>query len=150
MKKKFYHYTPQIRLKEIIQSGEIKLASKSVYSKKEKPVAWVSTNDFWEKTATKMIMENGRPKLLTFQEQLEKLGCARIEVIGTHLMTWAKLKHKANMDVFASQKFEEAGIKSGANPSEWYGSLESIKKSNWIKAEIYTHGKWVLFENFDL
>ena len=79
--KRYFHYTPTQRIEEIINSGQIKLATKSVYAKKEKAVAWVSTNEKWEHTATK-IVENkyGQIKQMTFEEQLNNYGCARIEV----------------------------------------------------------------------
>ena len=147
---RYFHYTPEIRLEEIIKSGEIKLASKSVYSKKEKPVAWVSTNSHWENTATKMVGSIfGKPKQLTFEEQVKKLGCARIEVKSTGLMSWAKLKHKAKMDLRAVKGFETVGIQKGANPIEWFGSLSPIKRERWIKVEVYKNKKWQEYENYN-
>ncbi|EDP96746.1 hypothetical protein U8527_00385 [Kordia algicida OT-1] len=144
---KFYHYTPTIRLKEIIESKEIKLATQSVFNKKEKPVAWVSTNPNWENTATKMVSTIfGKPRQLTFEEQAENLGCARIEVKSTGLMTWAKLKHKANMDLKAARAFEFTGKQKKANPNEWFGSLTPIKNDRWIKIEVFENGKWQEFK----
>ncbi|PTT22850.1 hypothetical protein DBR28_19420 [Chryseobacterium sp. HMWF028] len=146
--KKFYHYTPEFKLQTIIDSGEIKLATKSVGHKKEKPVAWVSSNEFWEHTATKMAFIDGNIKQLTFEEQLRDIGCARIEVCSTGIMSWAKLIHKAKMNPFIASIMEEKGIQMGGKPSEWYGSLNAIKKKNWSRAEVFRNGEWVLFESF--
>ena len=46
MEKSYFHYTPEIRLNEIIESGKIKLANTSVF-KREKACAWISTNPNW-------------------------------------------------------------------------------------------------------
>lgn len=150
MEKRYFHYTPTIRLEEIIKSKEIRLATNSVYSKKEKPVAWVSTNPEWENTATKTVASFfGKPRQLTFEEQLKEIGCARIEVKGVDLMTWAKLKHKAKMDLRAASAFEFTGKMKGANPNEWYGSLSPIKIDKWKRIEVYKNGKWELYKNFE-
>jgi hypothetical protein len=144
----FYHYTVETRLDEIIESGEIKLATKSVYNKKEKSVAWVSSNEHWENTATKIAGTEFGPRALTFEEQVSEFGCARIKVKNIGLMTWAKLKHKASMNLDIALLLEKVGIEKGAQPSEWFGSLFPIKKSHWIKAEVYRDGKWVVYEDF--
>lgn len=149
MKKKYFHYTTEGRIDEIINSGEIKLATNSVFSKKEKAVAWVSTNLKWENTASKIISDrSGNLIHLTFEKQIEVLGCGRIEVQEIGLMSWAKLKHEANMDFKAAQGFEKTGLLQGANSNEWYGSLTPIRKSRWIKAEVFKDGEWKLYEDF--
>ncbi|AJW63675.1 hypothetical protein VO54_02203 [Elizabethkingia miricola] len=146
--KRFFHYTLESRLQTIIDSGEINLATKSTYLKKEKPVAWVSTNAIWENTATKMKAINGKPVMMSFDEQVKEFGCARIEVKDIGLMTWAKLKYKAKMDFNIADRMEAVGISKGSRPSEWHGSLTTIKKKNWIRAEVFKDGEWVLYEEF--
>lgn len=148
--KNFYHYTPEFRLQTIIDSGEIKLATKSVGHKNEKPVAWVSSNEVWEHTATKMIIVDGKIKQLTFEEQLKDVGCARIEVNNTGIMSWTKLIHKAKMNPLIASRMVEKGIEMGGRPSEWHGSLNTIKKKNWIRAEVFRNGKWILIEDFQI
>lgn len=146
--KRYFHYTPTVRIEEIIKSGQINLASKSVYAKKEKAVAWVSSNEEWENTASKIIFNAfGHSKHMTFEEQLEHLGCARIEVKPNGLMTWGKLKHKARMDLTMAITMEEVGIKQGASPSEWFGKLTPIYKSQWLKVEEFIDGKWVEYKS---
>ncbi|MNQ79866.1 hypothetical protein D3C85_948240 [compost metagenome] len=67
MDKNYYHYTPEIRLSSIIDSGLIKLGTESVYASKEKACAWVSTNPTWEPTATKLALDqSGNLIRLTF------------------------------------------------------------------------------------
>ncbi|WP_282055682.1 hypothetical protein [Maribacter luteus] len=143
--KKFYHYTHSKALSDILDSGYIKLATASVYGKKEKAVAWVSTNEHWEHTATKMVVDkNGmNPVSLTFEQQLQTFGCTRIQVKNKGLQTWAKLKHTARMDLNTAALMEVSGIKNGGHPSEWFGSLKPIRKEDWLGIEIFENGEWV-------
>lgn len=152
METNYYHYTPEFRLEEIIETGFIKLATASVQDKKrEKPCAWVSTNPHWENTATKLAVdEDGNKILLTFKEQLEEFGCGRIQVkpfVG--LTNWGKLKYIAKMNLQYAKSMEQVGFDRGANPKEWFGSLKPITRENWIKAEVYKDGKWVEYKIFN-
>ncbi|SHK54342.1 hypothetical protein [Chryseobacterium polytrichastri] len=147
--KKFFHYTTELKLQEIIDSGVIKLATKSTFHKKEKPVAWVSINPIWENTATKMTVKDGIIQNMTFQEQLEQLGCARIQVENVGFEGWRKLKHTAKMNMDIASRMELVGAKCGASSGEWFGLLFPIKKQYWIKAEVFRNDEWVLYENFE-
>ncbi|MFV5699317.1 hypothetical protein ACM55H_13200 [Flavobacterium sp. ZT3R17] len=143
-KPQYFHYTPEYRIKEIIESGEIKLAEPSVKAPNEKACAWVSTNPFWEHTATKgKANDKGDYQHLTFQEHKDWLGCARIEVKAVGLNAWSKVKHLANMDLTFAKQMEVTGVHMGGNPLEWYGSLKPIKKENWIKIEVLKEGQWI-------
>jgi hypothetical protein len=150
MAKRYFHYTVETRLEDIINSEKIKLATASVYAKKEKAVAWVSSNENWEPTATKMVADNfGNPKKLTFEEQVEHFGCARIEVEAKGLAKWSKLRHAAKMDSKMANTMENTGIKQGGRPSEWFGSLYPITINRWIRAEVYKDGEWVEYAIFE-
>ena len=146
---KYYHYTPEVKLEEIIESGKIKLATAFKMNKKEKSCAWVSTNENWENTATKMIQyQDGSIKQLIFEEQLKRCGCARIEVESTGLYPWGKLKHVAKIDRQSSLEMEATGISCGARPKEWFGSLYPITNDRWIKAEVFKNGEWTVYKEF--
>jgi hypothetical protein len=147
---KLYHYTPEFRLEEIIESGEIRLATESVVDlKREKACAWASSNPHWEETATKLFVKDGITTQLTFKEQLANFGCGRIEVKSVGFTTWGKLKYLAKMNLIAAKTMEETGIKRGGNPKEWFGSLEPIKSDKWIKAEVYKNGEWIEYKSFN-
>lgn len=116
--KYYYHYTTLKGLIGILETGEIKLAIESITHKKEKPVVWISTNDFWEPTATKVVRSlKGRIIKLTFEEQALNYGCARIQVMPDKLMTWGKLKHVARMYLTNAFLMEQV---QGAEPKNWY------------------------------
>lgn len=148
---KFYHYTPENRLPEFLASQVINLAFKSVNSNTEKAVAWVSTNPDWENTATKNIADGtGKIRSLTFQEQIDFCGCARIQIKPTYkLHEWKKITKLANIQFNVANQLEILGRKMGGKPKEWYGSLKPIPMDEWVNIEIYQNGNWVELMNFE-
>jgi hypothetical protein len=148
MDKKYFHYTTELRLIEIIESGKIMLATAGI-EKREKPCAWVSTNPYWEHSATKSHLINGIFKSLTFEEQLNIDGCARIEVKPIGLYKWGKLIHKIRMEKNIALALEEAGLEMGGQPLDWHGSLYPIGIDRWIKAEIYRNSQWIDYKIFN-
>ena len=142
---KFYHYTTENRLPELLNSQVIKLAWTSVNCKTEKAVAWVSTNPDWENTATKMARDsNGGIRNLKFEEQVDFFGCARIQIKPTYkLYEWNKITKLANIQSYVVNQLEVLGRKMGGNPKEWYGSLKPIPIDAWVKIEIFQDGNWV-------
>lgn len=148
---KYYHYTPEFRLPEFFNTQVIKLATASVSSKNEKAVAWVSTNPHWENTATKDRYDlNGNRVHLTFEQQVESFGCARIEVKPTFkLYNWNHITKLAKTPKGIVKNLETVGIRRGAKPSEWYGSLKPIPMEQWIRIEQFIDGKWFEVYNFE-
>lgn len=142
--KRFFHYTTELKLEEIIRSEKILLAQKSISHKNEKPCAWVSTNINWEPTATKLVSNLfGEIRKMTFEEQLKNFGCARIEVQFKGLIPWNQIKKIACMDLNIARRMENAGLELGANPNDWFGSLSPIDMNRWITAEVFRDDKWV-------
>ncbi len=140
---KFYHYTHYQHLASILDSGYIKLATTSKFHNKEKAVAWISTNPHWENTATKMLCNNqGQRKIMSFEEQLSNVGCARIQVREEGLFDWPELIKRTKKRPKDVQELEEVGIERGADPSEWHGSLKPITRKDWLSVEIYKNGGW--------
>tara|TARA_B100001245_G_C22890597_1_gene428873 strand:+ start:871 stop:1128 length:258 start_codon:yes stop_codon:yes gene_type:complete len=64
---KLYHYTNGTKLSSIAKDGVI-LSSPKKSKLKEKPIAWLSTNSHFEKTANKIIMQGGESKLCNMEE----------------------------------------------------------------------------------
>lgn len=150
MEKKYYHYTPHERLEQIIESGQINLATASVGHSKEKACAWVSTNELWERTASKLIVSpDGNYRMLSFREQHELIGCARIQVEPRGLFSWKTLIKLANMNKQIAKNMELTGMECGARVSQWFGSLRPIPIDNWICAEVFDGEKWVEYDRFE-
>ncbi|MFG4004614.1 hypothetical protein [Flavobacterium aquidurense] len=95
-----------------------------------------------------MINTNKGKIQLTFDEQVEYFGCARIQVKPDNLIAWKILKHQAKIERNMSAALVKSGKDRGVNPEEWYGSLSSIKIDKWIQIEEYKDSKWVLFQKF--
>lgn len=150
IQKKFYHYTREDYIPAIINSEVIKF-EKYRFSESEKPIAWVSSNPIWENTATKCYsLPNGKLKSLTFDEQVEISGCARIQIKPTFkLHNWSTISKLANMRKEHAKALEVAGKKMGGNPNEWFGSLVPIPIDEWLRIEIYQDGKWIEIINFE-
>lgn len=148
--KRYFHYTTETRLEEIIQSEIISLATVGIDNKKEKPCAWVSSNPKWENTATKMAQNQfGEVIQLSFEEQLNIFGCARIEVEPTGLLPWKTIRKISNMKSKVADRMEVQGIQKGGSPSEWFGSFLPIDINRWIRAEVYKDGEWVEYDVFE-
>jgi len=146
---KYYHYTTRVQLEQIMESEVIKLATAGL-PKSEKAIAWVSSNQHWEQTASKGMTDfKGNNRWLTFEEQLDNFGCARIQIEPDCLIPWRKLKHLSKMHPLLANSLEDIGYEKGANPSDWYGSLSPIGINDWIKAEVYKNGEWVEYEVFE-
>ena len=76
---KIFHYTTGTRLRSIVNSGAIKPTTAKI-EPHEKPVAWFSTQDQWEPTATKVPIPGMAGQIATAQAQG---GLVRITVPGT-------------------------------------------------------------------
>ena len=147
---KYYHYTTVPYLQTILKDGKIKLARSK--GKGIKDIAWVSTNPLMEKTALKAaITPTGKLEIITLEEQHEICGVARFEIDPKVLIKWSVLKHKAGYHKFhkktgknMSQSLEKA-TRYGANPNEWYGSLNPITEKHFLNVEIYNGKEWVNF-----
>ena len=74
-----YHYTTGMKLRSIINSGCIKPTTAKI-EPNEKPVAWFSTQDQWEPTATKVPIPGMAGQIKTAKSQS---GLVRITVPGT-------------------------------------------------------------------
>ncbi|AOW10531.1 hypothetical protein [Flavobacterium gilvum] len=150
VKNRFFHYTREDLIPTIINSQVIKF-EKYQYDESEKPIAWASSNPNWENTATKSIcLSDGILESLTFAEQVDCCGCARIQIKPTFkLHNWKIIARLANMQKEYIKPFENAGKKMGGNPNEWFGSLVPIPIDEWMRIEIYQNGKWIIIINFE-
>jgi hypothetical protein len=148
--KRYFHYTTETRLEEIIESEIISLATVGIDNKKERPCAWVSSNPKWEATATKKIRnQQGEITQMTFEEQLMNVGCARIEVEAKGLFPWKTIRKISNMKPKVADTMESYGIQIGGSPSEWFGSFSPIDINRWIRAEVFRDGEWVEYDVFE-
>ena len=139
---KLWHYTAELRINEIIESGVIKLATKYL-EKRERPAVWLSSNPVWENTATKMVNDGFNLRQLSLEEMKIHFGLARIEVIPKDsYITWGKYKYDSGISARFYGMLESEGLRKQANPKEWYASFEPILKHEWLSIEIWKNNKW--------
>lgn len=106
---------------------------------------WFSTNQEWDPTANKgVINEKGEIKSLSMlQTGCRCKGLYRFGVRATPpIYHWDYLKNEIGLNIYKHLK--ESGIKQGANPNQWYASLEPIplEKVERIERYVLETGEW--------
>jgi hypothetical protein len=122
-----WHYTTGENFIQIVEVGFLD-PNKTVTLPGERPILWFSSEPFWEPTANKALSLDGAVKTLSMDETREHGGgLVRFGVRASVLIRWPKLGRKAGMPPQTVRSLELVGIKQGAKPSNWYGSLKRIK-----------------------
>lgn len=149
---RLWHYTTEERLESIIQSEQINTTTNNVTHKKEQATSWVSSNPFWENTATKLLTDgSGYFEKMTREEQLERFGLARIEVNPKFgFYPWKTYRKLAKVEKKLADGMELSGIQNGAKIREWFCSFKPIPIDYWIRAEIFKDGEWVEYDVFEI
>ena len=118
-----WHYTTGERLRSIINSGAI-IPTTAKVPPHEKPVAWFSTSDVWEPTATKVPIPGKLGQLMTAQAQG---GLARITVPAS-----AAPHRIHDLSRLAGTTPEDwlglvlAGLELGSDPTTWRFTLAPV------------------------
>ena len=111
-----FHYTTGLKLHSIINSGCIKPTTAKI-EPHEKPVAWFSTQDQWEPTATKVSIPGVQGQIMTAQAQA---GLVRITVPGTCApYVFPQLPLIAGTSPQACIGLLLAGLELGSEPNTW-------------------------------
>lgn len=144
-----YHYTTGLKLKQIINSGAIKPSTAHI-EPNEKPVAWFSTQDQWEPTATKVPIPGKQGQLLTAQAQS---GLVRITVPGTcapyvfpQLPLIAGTKPSVCIGLLLS------GLELGSDPGTWRFTPTPVPSALFREVEFYDFGndRWLAVDLTEL
>ena len=111
-----YHYTTGLKLRSIINSGAIKPTTAKIESH-EKPVAWFSTQDQCEPTATKVPIPGMQGQIETAKAQG---GLVRITVPGTYApYIFPQLPLIAATKPSVCIGLLLAGLELGSDPDTW-------------------------------
>jgi hypothetical protein len=122
----------------------IKLATAGVDFRSERQIAWVSSNQQWGNSATKLAKcEKGIVHKLTFKEQAQHFGCARIQINTECLQDWNSLKKSAKIKSNVIKLMQSEGRKMGSNPVQLFGSMNPISDDHWVRVEVYRNGQWI-------
>lgn len=141
---KLWHYTIWNYLPSILESG-IKVATANVPTN-EKPVVWLSKNQFWEETANKSYKNNGKI-YKGDMEDTRKLGGGLVRINVSRKIspiTWNEFVEKKHIQKRHAWLLINAAKKDGANPDDWYVSFEGVETEDFLCIEyLNDENEWV-------
>ena len=145
-----YHYTSEIHLKKILETGELKTSEYERKNKIKPPALWLSLNPVWENTATKLVKTKSGVRQLTKEEQNNLFGLIRfvLKFDEGKLCSWAKYRHVSNTPINVYLQMERAGVKKGANPKEWYACFKNIPLKHCIYCQKWSGREWETIIDF--
>ena len=144
-----YHYTTGLKLKQIINSGHIRPSTAHV-PPHEKPVAWFSTQERWEATATKCSIHGKLGQLITAKSQS---GLVRITVPGTCApYVFPQLPLIAGTKPSVCIGLLIAGLELGSYPDTWRFTLRPVPTALFREVEFFdfAHERWVAVDMAEL
>jgi hypothetical protein len=131
---KIFHYTTGLKLKHIINSGCIRPTTAKI-EPHEKPVAWFSTQDQWEPTATKVPIPGMAGQIETARAQG---GLVRITVPGTCApYIFPQLPLVAGTSPQACIGLLLAGLELGSDPDTWRFTPTAVPTAMFREVEFY-------------
>ena len=144
-----YHYTTGLKLKQIINSGHIRPSTAHV-PPHEKPVAWFSTQELWEPTATKVPAPGMQGQIETAKAQG---GLVRITVPGLCApYVFPQLPLIAGTKPSVCIGLLIAGLELGSDPDSWRFSTTSVPTALFREVEFFdfAHDSWVAVDMAEL
>jgi hypothetical protein len=129
-----FHYTTGQKLRSIINSGHIRPTTARIETH-ENPVAWFSTQDQWEPTATKVPIPGMAGQIATAQAQG---GLVRITVPGTcapYIFPQLPLIAGTKPSVFIGLLL--AGLELGSDPGTWRFTPTPVPTALFREVEFY-------------
>ena len=143
---KAYHYTIEMCVASILQSGYLEPAKAGV-PHREKLVVWFSTHPMHEPTANKANLDDsGGVRRCTDAEMLD-LGLVRFTSHTDALIPWAQLKRRARISIKSQKQLISSARRQGANHMRWYGHIGQLSIAE-LTLERYdaTEKRWVIVE----
>ncbi len=144
-----FHYTTGLKLLSIINSGAIKPTMAKIDSH-ETPVAWFSTQEQWEPTATKVPISGMQGQIETAKAQG---GLVRITVPGTSApYIFQQLPLIAGTKPSVCIGLLIAGLELGSDPDTWRFTPTPIPSALFREVEFYdfAHDRWVAVDMAEL
>jgi hypothetical protein len=144
-----FHYTTGLKLKQIINSGCIRPTTAKI-EPHEKPVAWFSTQDQWEPTATKVPIPGMQGQIETARAQG---GLVRITVPGTCApYVFPQLPLIAGTKPSVCIGLLLAGLELGSDPGTWRFTPEPVQTALFREVEFYdfANDRWLAVDLAEL
>ena len=144
-----YHYSTGLKLKQIINSGHIRPSTAHV-PLNEKPVAWFSTQEQWEPTATKVPVPGMQGQIETAKAQG---GLVRITVPGTSApYVFQQLPLIAGTKPSVCIGLLIAGLDLGSDPDTWRFTPTPVPTALFREVEFFdfANDRWVAVDMAEL
>ena len=144
-----YHYTTGLKLEHIINSGHIQPTAAKI-EPHEKPIAWFSTQDQWEPTASKVPITGMAGQIATAQAQG---GLVRITVPGRCApYVFQQLPLIAGTKPIVCIGLLSAGLELGSDPDTWRVTPTPVPTALFREVEFYdfAHDRWVAVDMAEL
>lgn len=141
---RIWHYTIGERLKPIIESGRINLATANV-PEHERAAAWFSSNVRYEPTAQKLLELDGVNHVMTEKQTAQRgRGLVRIEVASDAApLTWKEFKRQSGIKLRDIKHVEKRARDLHAHPGQWYASFEPVGADSWLAIEVWDGTTWL-------
>jgi hypothetical protein len=146
---RIFHFTTGVKLLSIINSGSIQPTTAKI-EPHEKPVAWFSTQDHWEPTATKVPIPGMQGQIMTARAQG---GLVRITVPGTCApYVFQQLPVIAGTKPSVCIRLLIAGLELGSDPDSWRFTPTPVPTALFREIEFFdfTHDRWVAVDMAEL
>ena len=145
-----WHYTTGQKFSLIVECGELRTTAIHI-AHGEQPAIWCSSNQKWEPTANKLLRNADGTVVRLDQAQTREMGggLIRFGIKRQKLLPWFALLKAARIPKATVRSLEQAGIKQGANPLDWWGSLKPVSLDVCEAIEVMNqNGEWErVFEN---
>jgi hypothetical protein len=143
-----WHYTPGIRLREIVRSGFIKRADAGVVGG-ERPAVWFTRSESWEETANKMIPLQGGGYCFGTRESTEQIwkGLFRIGVSSeTAPISWIGFGKQSGISVASKNALTKTAKRAGSNVYDWCVTFDEVRRDKWLFVQKWNGKAWETFD----
>jgi hypothetical protein len=139
-----WHYTTGEKFMKIVQSGFLLPSSVGVAAG-EQPILWFSSEQFWEPTAQKALVQNGELIRLGMKGTFERGGgLVRFGVLPSQLVRWPRLAKVARIPSGMRRSLERTGRDQRSVSERWLGLIGQPLALNEVDAiEVFDGNSWV-------
>ena len=139
-----WHYTTGQKFLQIVESGFLMPTFNHILPA-ERPVLWFSTNQKWEPTGCKAILNRrGNIRRLSMVETAARgQGLVRFGYPEQRLIAWPDLGVVANINAKIRNDLEVSGREQGADPRTWRGALNPIAVNHLVVEVMEERIRWV-------